>query len=241
MGMYLLTIVYYLGSFVGIIVFEWRTSLRCSIIGSFAIISSEASCFLMIILTSFRLYKVCKPAASLTSSTLPWKLSLCVAWLMAIIIATIPIIPQTLHYFGDFYQISNWYYPGRIHQTRLKLANVAIRYAILSNQAIHIDLDDFSSIQNFFDTNFPNGFVREQSYYSDTNVCIPAFFEDFGSLLNILEYTMVIITINFVAFIWIAIAYFLIYVKLPTHRRICAEEIRLDARKGCRDASLELS
>ena len=217
MGIYLLTIaahgVYYSGSFVGDIQWEWKTSLRCSIIGSLAIISSEASCFLMVILTSFRLYKVCKPVASLTSSTLSWKLSLSAAWLMAVTIATIPIILQTLHYLGGFYYISNWYYPRKILFTRLKLANVAIRFAILSNQTIYIDPDDFTSIQNFFDTNFPNGIVGEQSYYGGTNICIPAFFEFFVPFPIALKYTTVIITINFVAFTWIAIAYISIYVK----------------------------
>ena len=131
----------------------------------------------MVILTSFRLYNVSKPVASLTSFTLPWKLSLCAAWLTAVIIATIPIIMQTSHYFGRSYHLSNWYFSRRTFITRLELAKLAIRLATLSNQTSHID--DFSSIQKLFETNFSNGLVRKQSYYSETNICLPGFLPAF--------------------------------------------------------------
>ena len=218
MGIYLLTIaahsVYYSGSFVGVIEREWQTSLRCSIIGSLVLVSSEASCFLMVILTSFRLYNVCQPVSSLTSSTLPWKLSLCAAWLMAITIATIPMIPQTSQYFGRGYHLSNWYYSRNVLVTsRLELTNVAVKYATLSNQTIHIDPNDFSSVQNFFQANFPNGLVKTLSYFSETKICLPDLFTSCFFFSNAREYALVIITINFVAFIWIVIAYISIYVK----------------------------
>ena len=216
MGIYLLTIaahsVYYSGSFVGVVAWEWKTSRRCSIIGSLAVISSEASCFLMVVLTSFRLYNVCKPVASLTSSTLPWKLSVCASWLMAVTIAAIPATLQA-HYVGRYYYLSNWYYPGKFYLTRLDLAKYAIRYATLSNQTIEIDPNDFNSIRNFFETNFLIGFLREHSYYSESNICLPGFFVGLYVFSNAFEYTLVIITINFVAFIFITIAYIAIYVK----------------------------
>ena len=217
MGIYLLTIaahsVYYSGSFVGINVLEWKTSVRCSIIGSLALISSEASCFLMVVLTSFRLYNVCKPVASLTLSTLPWKLSVGAAWLMAVTIATIPIILQSSDYFGLFHHISNRYNPGNLFITRVELAKYAIRFATLSNQTIQIHPGDFSSIQNFFETNFPIGLMRTQTYYGRTSICLPVFFISHGTLSNAWEYTLVVITINFVAFIFIGIAYILIFLK----------------------------
>ena len=222
MGIYLLTIaahsVYYLGS-IKALGFEWRTSLQCSIIGSLVVISSEASCILMVILTSFRLYNVCKPMASLTLSTLPWKLSLCAAWFISVTIATIPIILQLSDYFASFYHLSNWIRPWIIYDTRVKLANDAIKFATLSNQTIRIDPDDFSSIQNFFEANFPNGAVAKTGYYSASNTCLPNFFAGVNKYLSAWEYTMVITTINFVAFTWIAIAYILIYVKSMCARK----------------------
>ena len=76
---------------------EWRTSLRCSIIGSLVVISSQASCFLMVILTSFRLYNICNPMALLTSPALTWKIGLCTAWLMAVLIAVMPIAFRSIN------------------------------------------------------------------------------------------------------------------------------------------------
>ena len=58
---------------------EWNGSLGCSIVGSLALISSEASCFLMVILTSFRLYHVYRPLSSMTATGWSWKVCIFVS------------------------------------------------------------------------------------------------------------------------------------------------------------------
>ena len=60
--------------------------LTCAILGSFAVISNEASCFLMVTLTSFRMFHVCRPLSSMTASSWPWIVCIFMAWLVAVFI-----------------------------------------------------------------------------------------------------------------------------------------------------------
>ena len=63
---------------------EGISFLPCVILGSFAVISSEASCFLMVTLTSFRMFHVCRPLSSMTASSWPWKVCIFMSWLVAV-------------------------------------------------------------------------------------------------------------------------------------------------------------
>ena len=77
MGIYLITIASYdvsFSGFYGEVDREWRSSLKCSIIGSLAVISSETSCFLMVVLTGFRLKNITQAVKSLTASLHLWKI-----------------------------------------------------------------------------------------------------------------------------------------------------------------------
>ena len=71
MGIYLLLVAFYsayYSDYYGQVDFEWRSSLRCSIIGSLAVLSSQASCFSMVFLTSHRLFTIYKPFSTISSS-----------------------------------------------------------------------------------------------------------------------------------------------------------------------------
>ena len=124
MGIYLLSIavysVYYSGYY-GQIDFEWRSSLRCSLIGSLAVLSSEASCFFMVFLTSTRLYAVYQPFSTLSTSTRKYKLAIISVWLMAFLIAVLPIPHQKFSYFvQDKIEFSNLFTRSKIwHKKKL--------------------------------------------------------------------------------------------------------------------------
>ena len=59
----------------------------CYILQCFATVSSEASCFLMVTLTAFRLYHVYRPLSSITASSWPWKSCIFISWLAAVLLA----------------------------------------------------------------------------------------------------------------------------------------------------------
>ena len=95
MGIYLLTIAVYSAVFSGIygeVDREWRSGLRCSIIGSLAVFSSETSCFLLVILTAFRLKNITNPIGSLNSSLRPWIICTIAACLLSFTLSIVPVV-----------------------------------------------------------------------------------------------------------------------------------------------------
>ena len=102
MGIYLLTIasysVIYSGMY-GRVDYEWRSSLRCSIVGSLAVISSETSCFSMVLLTTFRLLNISNPLKAMTTSLCFWKSCLGLTWIIAFVVGIIPLLDITSQYF----------------------------------------------------------------------------------------------------------------------------------------------
>ena len=82
---------------------EWMGSLSCSIVGSLALISSEASCFLMLTLTSFRLYHVYRPLSSMTASSWSWRVCIFLSWFVAVFLGVFPMLEINSEYFIDGY------------------------------------------------------------------------------------------------------------------------------------------
>ena len=98
MGIYLLAIAFYDMSFsevYGGVDRDWRSSLKYSIIGSLTVISRETSCFLMVILTAFRLKNITNAIESLSLSVHPWKILICMAWIFSLLIGMVPMLKPT--------------------------------------------------------------------------------------------------------------------------------------------------
>ena len=212
MGVYLITIAAFSQAFSGIygtVDHEWRSSLRCSIIGSLTVVSSEASCFFMILLTSFRLINVYKPIESQTFSLLPWKLSIVATWLLSIFLSIIPMIGVAPSYFVHSILFSSRFHQnGTIEVAQLK--QFMCRYALLSNTTLKDYENDLKSIEMFFKNNFQEGLpVRKFGYYSETSVCMPRFYVANGEVSW--EYSLSLITVNLLCFIFIAVGYLEIY------------------------------
>ena len=141
MGVYLLTIAAYsvkYSGIYGIVESEWMSSLTCSVIGSLAIISSQTSCLLMVILTAFRLMNICQPINSLTASLLPWKLALFSVWMLSFCLGIFPMISVTAPYFVHSISFSS-----RFHQSGKLSVNMLnqfmCNYAILGNITLYIN------------------------------------------------------------------------------------------------------
>ena len=212
MGVYLIAISSFGREFSGLyssVDLEWRSSLSCSIFGSLSVISSEASCLLMVILTAFRLRNVSNPIASLTISILPWKISICFAWLIALFVGVVPIVGFE-HYFLQGASFPVKLFSGKTNfWTKHDLIAFACRYAIMTNQSMLYLNSPWQSTKTFLEANF-----REQlkllSFYSETNVCIPRIF--FTKRNIAWEYRLTVVSINFVSFIFVALCYVIMYI-----------------------------
>ena len=211
MGIYLITIASYdaaFSGFYGEVDREWRSSLKCSVIGSLAIISSETSCFLMVVLTGFRLKNITKAMESLTASMRPWKICIIAAWLFSFILGIVPMLPQTSQYFLHSFSYSNPFQNSTWYTADLE--QFACRLSALSNKTIKFTDNNFQSVQTFVAGSFPNdGSVKLFGYYGETSVCMPRFYVAYGE--SSWEFTLAMITLNFLSFIFVAVSYFIIY------------------------------
>ena len=217
MGIYLLTIASYDASFSGFygsVDREWRSSLSCSIIGSLAVFSSETSCFLMVILTAFRLRNVAKALESMAFSLLPWKIFIAIAWFLSLIISFVPLLNYTSQYFLHSFSYSSTFYNGT--WVAGKLQQFVCRYAALNNATIKFSGNKFQSIKSYIDNNLSDKLpmIKVFGYYGGTSVCMPRFYVAYGE--SSWEYTILIITLNFLSFAFIAVSYFIIYKYFST-------------------------
>ena len=212
MGVYLITIAVFSQLFSGIYGSEdgeWRSSLKCSIIGSLSVMSSQASCFFMVVLMAFRLINVFNPIALQTSSILPWKLIIAANWLLSFCLSVVPMVGVTSSYFVHSISFSSKFYQnGSIEVAQLK--QFMCRYAILSNTTVKDYGNDVGSIKMFLQNNLPESLpVRMFGYYGETSVCMPRFYVKSGD--SSWEYTFSLITVNFLCFLFVAIGYLEIY------------------------------
>ena len=229
MGIYLLSIaVYsaYYSGYYGQIDFEWRSSLRCSLIGSLAVLSSEASCFFMVLLTSTRLYAIYKPFSTLSISTRKYKLAITSVWIMAFLIAVFPIPHQIFSYFmQNKVEFSNQFTRSKIWNKE-KVTKFACRLATLKNKSMECNCNDWDSTKSFLKTNNPEYSPgAEFGYYGQTSVCMPRFYVYRGE--SAWEYSLVVITVNFLCFFFIAVSYICMFIK--------AKENKLGIRNNQRD------
>ena len=201
---------------------KWRTSDYCSFLGSLAVLSSQASCFLMVLLTFYRLHNVHKPFSTLSSPSFIWKVGLVLAWLAGMALAFIPMIRVTGSYFEENIWFSNRF---TITTTGNKtfITKFACRLATLSGITIADQGENWQSVKAFLDNNFLEYQAFELGYYGATSVCMPRFFVT--RFESGMEYTLIIISINFVCFIFIAISYIAIYI-------LSKKRLKIQARKN---------
>ena len=211
MGIYLITVASYDASFSGIYGFadrEWRTSLRCSVIGSLAVFSSEASCFLMVILTAFRFKRITKAIESLSSSLRSWKFLIITAWLFSLALSIAPIPNVFSQYFLHSFSYSSIFQNSTLSVNDLE--QFACRIALLRNMTIEFVENEYQSVIKFVETSLPNDTsITFLGYYGETSICMPRFYVAIGE--SSWEYTISIITVNFLCFLYIAVSYVLIW------------------------------
>ena len=214
MGVYLLTTAVRSSIFAGHygqVDFDWRSSWTCYIIGSFAVISSEASCLLMVVLTAFRLHTVYNPFATLSTRIWPWRIGISAAWIIAILIGALPILSyhvpyflHSIHFLVEFNEQGWW--------NTSSITTFACRFAALTNKSINNAGNKWKTTKNFLEDNFPDTVIREFGYYGETSVCMPRFYVTRSE--PAWEYTLAVMTLNFVAIIVIAVCYAMLFFQI---------------------------
>ncbi|XP_078483096.1 uncharacterized protein LOC144743365 [Ciona intestinalis] len=183
---------------------EWRSSQSCSLLGATALLSSETSIFIMTIMTTQRLFVVYKPIAMRNVRFRFTFVPTVVAWGLGLLVALIPLLRNASGYFT----IAVWY-PNKFYKTneisRLNMIELATRMTNTSPASWEHTKDIVSQKVPLFKIH------RDVHYYGFTSVCMPKLFLHTGE--ETWEYSISIITINFVLFLYMLVGYIVIYKK----------------------------
>jgi len=213
---------------------RWRSSSLCSAAGSLAIISSQASCFIMTIISTFRLVNLLRPLKSLTDPTKPWLFGVVFAWLLAIILAIVPLLPQL----EDTFRYQLWFdspyaqnkFLLKEHTVMILHNYIRVRIFAFSNYNITIPktLDSWHNILVELHQKFPNITSHTVNFYGETSVCMPRFYVD--NTDPIAGYSLFIITLNFISFIYVCVSYVFVY-RITSSRPISTKQVDVQNQK----------
>ncbi|CAK8690274.1 unnamed protein product [Clavelina lepadiformis] len=189
--------------------YEWRSGQICSLAGSLCVISSQTSCFLMAILTGYRLFAVYCPFKARNASTSPWIIAAASSWILSI---TIALVSNTTRYFKSKVLFSNQFTSSDT-VTHDYVTDFTCRLAILTNTSQDLDESSWESVQSFLMDEFPQYAPRgEIGYYGTTSVCMPRLYVNRSDGFWI--YSIVIVTFNFLSFVFVLFGFFLISWKM---------------------------
>ena len=82
----------------------------------------------------------------------------------------------------------------------------------MTNKTINMFGTEWKTTKPFLEESFPQTIIHEFEYYSDTSVCMPRFYVRRGE--TAWEYTLAVMTLNFLAFISIAVSYAFIFIQI---------------------------
>ncbi|XP_039269622.2 uncharacterized protein LOC120344178 [Styela clava] len=191
---------------------QWRTSNACVWLGAISIISSEASVFMLTLLTTIRLVSVHNPL-TVRSIKVKWAaIAIALAWGIALFIGLIPFSShmQEAFTYGAFI-------PSKFISSRTVHLNGVRQFATLltafSPNASNTNLPkDWSKLNYHLQQNFPAHRIRGfYGYYSQESVCLPNFYVTTKEMMW--GYSFTIVIVNFFIFIYIMLAYIAIYRK----------------------------
>uniref|UniRef100_H2Y257 G-protein coupled receptors family 1 profile domain-containing protein n=1 Tax=Ciona intestinalis TaxID=7719 RepID=H2Y257_CIOIN len=225
MGVYLLSISIQGAIFSGRYCYhdmEWRSGTLCSLMGATAVLATEASVFMMTIMTTHRLVSVMRPFALRNVELQPFAI-LHIGWALACVLAFTPLIKLPSGYFV----LSVWY-RNRFYKTDEVSKDLIFKLVDrVGNNTANNWLSAVEKLRATFELYEVKG---EIGYYGETSVCMPRLFVNKGEATW--EYSTSIIIMNFVLFIYIMVSYIVIYRKgtaMGTEKRAAANK-KLQAR-----------
>ena len=213
MGVYLITLLVKSLTFSGRYCLydkAWRTSWSCASLGGIALISSQSSVFILICLTSLRLYSVIHPTKVKQLPPMLPNLVMFFVWTLSIVLAVLP----NCHQLADYFVSCVWM---PVNFTNMEARN-KVSFAVFVNRLASIqpsqdafpNSTSWSDLTRFLTENYPDFQIKGFfGYFSDNSVCLPKFFVFVGEAGW--EYSIGIILFNFLAFIYICLAYWYIF------------------------------
>jgi len=185
----------------------WRSSTFCSILGTLAVLSSEASAFIMASISTFRLVSIYKPFLT-RNMKFKWIAFVgVICWLVSLVLAIFPWAPLESGYF-----VSHVWFPNHFFNT--DTISKADFITIANQVADHNStLQSWLQIRETILQKFQHNKIKaEFGFYSQTSVCMPRFYST--PTESAWEYSIFLITLNFMLFIYMVVVYVLVYKKV---------------------------
>ena len=228
MGIYLLIVsiknLQFMGKY-GEVDLQWKTGFICSLCGVLAIISSETSCFIMSILSTFRLVNIMQPLKSLSYPAKPWFILLGLTWLSAFLLALLPLV----NFFEDFfvYQLYiNVLFTQNKSVTKSDILTMACRHASIFNHSF-IQNGSWEFVIPYLTDKFITT-AEKIHYYGETSLCMPRFYVHKDEDAS--EFPIFIVSLNFVSFFYVCLSYILIY-KIASNRPVSNKQVDIQNAK----------
>ena len=230
MGIYMLIIAVQSVRFSGFyrqVDLEWRSSTICMAAGILAVISSELSCFVMSILSTFRLFNLLRPIKSLTDPIKPWFVLIILVWIFVIMLAVIPVFPVLENTFQQQLWFSS---PFAQNQFLLKNETLTFlcRHISATNRTNNLNGKSWHDIMFYLSNAFPEYSAKTVSFYGEISVCMPRFYVDNTDTIS--GYSIFIISLNFISFIYVCVSYIIAY-KIMSKRPISKKQADIQNQK----------
>lgn len=191
----------------------WQSSVACSVVGSMAIFSTQASSFMIVVISYVRLYAVSRPFKNLRVRCVV--LACISTYVMAMILMVIPLstyITAIDLYFTSSVQVPNAPQPDANVLERDTLESYVRKIVLLSQTSYETDFTEHSweELERIVISINPNfGGWSYYGYYSFISVCIPpivSHWSDPGLL-----YSFFLLVLDFVAFLLVFVAYYVVF------------------------------
>jgi len=192
----------------------WRVSSLCTAVGVMTILSSEASVFTLVCITSYRLYTVCKPLASRDVSLRILAMWIVLIWLSALTLALLPLAAPLSETMVTRMLIAHSPYFAEDTVTLSGLRRFTYRIISLGKFNVSEIAFDWFNLDRLLREYFPDHAPVNRGYfgyYSDSAVCMPKLYKIDDEDQNLQPFSSVVVTFNFIALLYIAAAYVAIY------------------------------
>lgn len=199
----------------------WQSSVACSVIGSMAIFSTQASALMIVVISYVRLYAVSRPFKYLRMRCVV--IACASTYFIAIVLMVIPLstyITAFNLYFTSSVHVPNSPQPDANVLERDQLESYIRKIVLLSQSSNDTDFTEYTweELERIVDSINPQfAGWSYYGYYSFISICIPpivSHWSDPG-----LIYSFLLLVVDFISFLLVFVAYYVVFRRTRRAKR----------------------
>lgn len=203
--------------------YEWRSSVKCTVVGTLAWTSLQSSANTLALITFYRLIGIYRPFLVSKVRILTLGLIIAASWFICLTISLVPSSPCFWSYFTSSFWYPNFFTRSSKFSKNLMLD---IGSKILMKPDVEL-VEAVETVKNAFSDTEVKGRI---GYFGGTCVCLPHVFV--GHTDTSSGYTLFVITYNVLLFVFIGLGYFVITrlakeVQSVNNEEVCSLQNRI--------------